>query len=284
MTPSRRSRPGSSPASRRSLPRAASPAGPRSIAGLGPEAYRLQFDRDGVRLAASAVAGFRYGWITLGQILRGARLEAGDVRLPGTPASSTMRRASPSAAPISTSRGSSIRRTRSRASSTASPGTSSTSSTSISATTRAGGSTSPAIPSSRPWRRGAATASPSRRFSAAASRRYGGFYSADDVRVPRRPRRGARHRDRPRDRHPRPLPLPCLQAIPSLRDPRRDRRLPEHPGLPQQRAQPGGREDLRVPRGGVRRDRPALPRAVDPCRRRRGGARRLARLARWRGR
>jgi hexosaminidase len=43
-------------------------------AALGPEACRLHFDGDGVRVVASAAAGFRYGWITLGQILRGARL------------------------------------------------------------------------------------------------------------------------------------------------------------------------------------------------------------------
>ena len=44
-------------------------------AALGPEAYRLRFEGAAVRLAASGVAGFRYGLITLGQILRGARLK-----------------------------------------------------------------------------------------------------------------------------------------------------------------------------------------------------------------
>lgn len=44
-----------------------------TAAGLGPEAYRLAFAGDGVHLAASTADGFRHGWITLGQILRGAR-------------------------------------------------------------------------------------------------------------------------------------------------------------------------------------------------------------------
>lgn len=40
---------------------------------LGPEAYRLTFGDDGARLAAAGAGGFAYGWITLAQILHGAR-------------------------------------------------------------------------------------------------------------------------------------------------------------------------------------------------------------------
>ncbi|MBN9023704.1 MAG: beta-hexosaminidase, partial [Rhizobiales bacterium] len=43
--------------------------------GLGPEAYRLDFEAAGVRLAAAGAAGFTYGWITLAQVLHGARTQ-----------------------------------------------------------------------------------------------------------------------------------------------------------------------------------------------------------------
>jgi hexosaminidase len=45
----------------------------KTVTGLAPEGYRLEFRPDSVRLAASDEAGFRNGWITLAQILRGAR-------------------------------------------------------------------------------------------------------------------------------------------------------------------------------------------------------------------
>ncbi|HET7717060.1 MAG TPA: beta-N-acetylhexosaminidase, partial [Bauldia sp.] len=51
---------------------------------LAPEAYRLRFESDTVALAASGPAGFRYGWTTLGQILRGARLREGTFAFPKT--------------------------------------------------------------------------------------------------------------------------------------------------------------------------------------------------------
>jgi hexosaminidase len=44
-------------------------------AALGREAYRMQFDADGVRLVAAGPGGFAYGWITLAQILHGARTQ-----------------------------------------------------------------------------------------------------------------------------------------------------------------------------------------------------------------
>ena len=51
---------------------------------LGPEAYRLAFGDDGVRLAAAGVGGFAYGWITLAQILHGARTVPSDFTFPAT--------------------------------------------------------------------------------------------------------------------------------------------------------------------------------------------------------
>ncbi|HEX4296614.1 MAG TPA: beta-N-acetylhexosaminidase [Devosia sp.] len=43
--------------------------------GLGPEAYRLGFFAHGAKLEAASATGFLYGLISLGQMLRGARLE-----------------------------------------------------------------------------------------------------------------------------------------------------------------------------------------------------------------
>lgn len=51
-------------------------------ASLGAGAYRLRFGGDGVRLDASGEHGFRHGWITLAQILRGARLRPGTFVFP----------------------------------------------------------------------------------------------------------------------------------------------------------------------------------------------------------
>lgn len=45
-----------------------------SADGLAPDAYRITFSTSGVTISARARAGFLYGLITLGQILRGARL------------------------------------------------------------------------------------------------------------------------------------------------------------------------------------------------------------------
>jgi len=44
------------------------------VAGFAPEAYGIKFSTFGVTVSASARGGFLYGLITLGQILRGARL------------------------------------------------------------------------------------------------------------------------------------------------------------------------------------------------------------------
>lgn len=41
---------------------------------MAPEAYRIRFDANGVLVLASTDTGFLYGFITLGQVLRGARL------------------------------------------------------------------------------------------------------------------------------------------------------------------------------------------------------------------
>ena len=93
-------------------------------AGLPPEAYRLQFDRDGVRLAASRGRRLPLRVDHAGPEFSAAPGSARGRSSSRSSASSTMRRASPSVARISTSPGNSIRRTRSRGSSTASPGTS----------------------------------------------------------------------------------------------------------------------------------------------------------------
>jgi hexosaminidase len=42
-------------------------------AGMAAEAYRLGFGEDEITLNASGYAGFLYGLVTLGQMLRGAR-------------------------------------------------------------------------------------------------------------------------------------------------------------------------------------------------------------------
>lgn len=46
--------------------------------------YRIEFDADAVTLAARGADGFRYGFITLGQILRGARLHGEDFVFPAS--------------------------------------------------------------------------------------------------------------------------------------------------------------------------------------------------------
>ncbi len=83
-----------------------------------------QFDLDGVRLAASAARPVSATGGSRSARSSAARACGRTHSSSRSSASSTMRRASPSAAPISMWRGSSTRRTRSRASSTASPGTS----------------------------------------------------------------------------------------------------------------------------------------------------------------
>jgi hexosaminidase len=50
--------------------------------GLGPEAYGIVFHEDEVVVSASAHAGFLYGLITVGQILRGAKQNPGKLVFP----------------------------------------------------------------------------------------------------------------------------------------------------------------------------------------------------------
>lgn len=53
-------------------------------AGLGAEAYRLHLAPGGVRIVASGEDGFRHAWITLAQILRGARERPGEFVFPAS--------------------------------------------------------------------------------------------------------------------------------------------------------------------------------------------------------
>jgi len=56
----------------------------RSGAGLGAEAYEIEFEDEAVRIVASTQIGFTYGLITLGQIVRGAREHPGKIVVPAT--------------------------------------------------------------------------------------------------------------------------------------------------------------------------------------------------------
>ena len=49
------------------------PCGAETDPSLGEEAYRLHFDTGGVRVVAAGARGFAHGWISLAQILHGAR-------------------------------------------------------------------------------------------------------------------------------------------------------------------------------------------------------------------